>query len=368
MRAVVILALALVAAAAGRADAYPQWQLSRDVTCTSCHLAPDGGGLLNENGLETAEAVGFSDHDAAFVYGKAGAPGWLTLGGDLRGASGVVQARDTIPAAFPMQAEVGASARKGGFSLHAVGGLRSPSDSASVLHVLWSREHYLMWQQKPGEGTGVFLRAGRLMPTFGLRLAEHVVYTQRFGGRPLYYEAYGVAAAYIDPKFEIHATGFIQDPIASAAEHGHGGALYAEARLGEHAAVGIEGKYSKSDDQTRAFGGVTAKLYVPAADVTFLGEAQLIRQHIDDGDYKTKQVVAFVMASRPLPHNLLLDIGLGHFTQDTRVKGLYRDALDTNVHWFYDSHIELLLTTRIEHLGGGSPMGGWALAQLHVRL
>ena len=35
----------------GTAHAYPQFQMSRDQTCTGCHLSPSGGGLLNENGL-----------------------------------------------------------------------------------------------------------------------------------------------------------------------------------------------------------------------------------------------------------------------------------------------------------------------------
>ncbi len=368
MKAAVLAAAAAVVALAGRADAYPQWQLSRDVTCTSCHLSPDGGGLLNENGLATAQAIAWKSYEPAFVYGKLDVPDWLVLGGDVRGAAGVIRARDTIAAGYPMQAELAATAMHGGFSLHAIGGLRRPQEGGSPVHVAWSREHYAMWQQEPGGTSGLYVRAGRLLPTFGLRLAEHVVYTQRFGGRPLYYEAYALAISFVESIFEVHATAFTHDAIASAAEHGDGAALYTEMRIGTHAALGLEGKVSISDEQTRSFGGVVGKLYVPSADVTLLGEAQLIRQHIDAGDFETNQIAAYLLASRPLPHNLLLDVGIGHFTQDTRVDGLYRDCVDANVHWFADSHTELLLTTRVERLGGGDPMGGYALAQLHYRL
>lgn len=356
-----------VVLAAGRADAYPQWQLSRDVTCTSCHIAPDGGGLLNENGLETASAIGWQEHDPAFLHGAIETPRWLVLGGDARIATGLVVARDAGAALFPMQAELSATAlHDSGFSLHAtLGGRRPPADSP--IQALWSREHYVMWQSKPGEGSGVFVRAGRLMPTFGLRLAEHIVYTQRYGGRPLFYEAYALALGIVDPRFELHATAFASDRWSVTPEHGDGGAVYAEARIGTHAAVGVSAKYSASDDQTRSFGGVTGKLYLPAADVTLLGEAQLIRQHIDVGDFKTNQVAAYVLASRPLPSSLQLDVGVGHFVQDVRVDNLYRSCLDANLHWYQSSHIEWLLTTRLEHLGGG-PTGGYALAQLHYRL
>ena len=83
MRLVIAL---LVLCAVGRADAYPQWQLSRDTTCASCHIAPDGGGLLNEAGLEIATAVAWKDHDPSFMYGSVPTPGWLVLGGDVRAA------------------------------------------------------------------------------------------------------------------------------------------------------------------------------------------------------------------------------------------------------------------------------------------
>jgi hypothetical protein len=302
------------------------------------------------------------------MYGTLGIPDWLTLGGDVRGAAGVVSARDTAGAAFPMQADVAANAHTGAFSIQALAGFRRPAEGGNPLHVLWSREHYAMWQQRPHEGRGLYVRAGRLMPTFGLRLAEHVVYTQRYGARQLFHEAYAVAVSQVEPNYEIHATGFVHDPFTNAAEHGDGGALYAESRFNPHAAAGLGFKYSRDDDQSRSYGALTAKLYLPAADLMLLGEAQLIRQHIDVGGFNTTQVAAYVMASRPLPASLQLDVGIGHFKQDIRVDGLYRDCLDVNLHWFFDAHIEVLLTTRAEKLGGGGPTGGYALAQLHYRL
>jgi hypothetical protein len=363
-----LLVLLVVLAVARRADAYPQFQLSRDVTCTSCHIAPDGGGLLNENGMVTAETIAWKDHDPAFMYGMP-TPDWLQLGGDVRGAGGFVDPGVASAAFYPMQAELAARVASHGFSAYAVGGLRRPNEDAGAVHVLWSREHYLMWQQRD-DGQGLFVRAGRLMPTYGLRLAEHVVYTQRFGGRPLYYEAYALAASYVKPAYEVHATGFVHDPIASSPEHGDGGALYAEARIGTRAAIGVEGKYSAGDDETHTFAGATGKLYLAGLDVLLLGEAEWIRQHVTAGAGDTRDgIAAYVMASRPLPYGLLLDVGVGHYTQDTRVQGLYRDAIDANVHWFMTSHIEWLLTTRLELLDGGSgPNGGFVLAQLHYRL
>ena len=81
---VVILALALVGTASRHAAAYPQYQLSRDQTCTGCHLSPAGGGLLTENGYSVAETQAQLTDSSAFMYGLFKLPGWLAVGGDLR--------------------------------------------------------------------------------------------------------------------------------------------------------------------------------------------------------------------------------------------------------------------------------------------
>jgi hypothetical protein len=174
----------------------------------------------------------------------------------------------------------------------------------------------------------------------------------------------------VNKAFEVHATGFIHDPIATVAEHGDGAALYAEARIGEHAAIGIEGKHSVADETTTSYGGLTGKLYLPGPDLQFQAEGEVIRKDITAGDGDIAiQLAGYLMASKPLSKGFMLDIGVGHFTQDTRVKGLYRDAIDANLHWFMTSHVEWLLTTRVELLdGAGGPNGGYALAQLHYRL
>jgi hypothetical protein len=168
----------------------------------------------------------------------------------------------------------------------------------------------------------------------------------------------------------VHATGFTKDPVWHSPENANGGALYVEARIGEHAAVGAEGKYAKGDEEQRMYGGLTAKAYLPGPELLLLAEGELIQQKILAGAGDTaNRIAAYAMASRALPRNTLLDIGIGHYTQDTRVKGLYRDCLDANVHWFFDSHAEFLVTTRLELTDGGSGRkGGYALAQLHFRL
>ena len=365
--AVTFLITALITLCARNAWAYPQWQLSHDVTCTGCHLSPGGGGLLNENGLAVSEAESWKPGNSAVFNGKWEPPKWLTLGGDLRGAAGAVDNGAMGGAGYPMQAEVYASAGAKGFTFNATGGVRRPLDGGNAAHVVWSREHYLMWQQKPGTNEGLYVRAGRFMPVFGLRLAEHVAYTQRFGGSPLYGEAYGAAAEYVTSRFEVHATGFVHDPISTEVEHGDGGAFYGEVRIGRNAALGGEAKYASDDDTNRTYLGVTGKVYVPSANLLVLAEGQLVQQKLVVSDRSYNQLLGYIMASRPIKQAWLLDAGIGHYTQDTKVKGNYRDCVDVNLHWFTTSHIEFLATSRLEIVNSG-PNGGYLLAQLHYRL
>ena len=99
MRALVI---AVVLAVAGTAHAYPQFQLSHDQTCSGCHISPAGGGLLNENGLQTAETLSQFGTAPEFMYGKVKLPDYLLIGGDLRGAYGFLQAPQRYIVGFPM--------------------------------------------------------------------------------------------------------------------------------------------------------------------------------------------------------------------------------------------------------------------------
>ena len=76
------------------------------------------------------------------------------------------------------------------------------------------------------------------------------------------------------------------------------------------------------------------------------------------------------MGSLTLTNFLLLDIGLGHYDSNIRIKDLDRDGVDMNLHYFLDSHLELVLNTRLEMFGFGNsgPSGGYAMLQLHYRL
>jgi hypothetical protein len=376
---VVHLALAAVAAAClgalgGTAHAYPQFQMSRDQTCNGCHISPAGGGLLNENGLATAESISQWGTAPEFFYGKIPLPSRLLLGGDVRGASGYVQSPEKMLASFPMQIELYGHLTIGaGFSLYAGFGSRAAQFGNESVTRVWSREHYLMWSQNPGESSGLFVRAGRFMPVFGQRLVEHPTYTRKWGGTPLYADTYGLAVEYIHPKFEVHATGFVDENtrlhVIDAPEHSDGAALLAEYRLSETLSVGAEGMYTHSADDEKFRVGLLAKKYMAGPDILLQLEGQFMNQLIEPRG-APKQIITYLQASKWLDPAFMIDLGLGYFNQNVQIAALHRECLDLNFHWFMTSHVEAIFTGRFETLAFGSagPNAGYALAQLHYRM
>ena len=363
-------ALLIVLAFAGSASAYPQFQLVRDQTCSGCHLSPAGGGLLSENGLTNAESLSQWGTAPEFFYRKVPLPSWLALGGDLRGAGGffVSNKDDRAPVVFPMQAEIYAAATFGAFSLHVTAGARDPQYQNETATLFASREHWVQWQQKPGEGEGWFVRVGRFMPVYGLRFVEHPYYDRRYGGTPLYGETYAAAVEYVDPTWEVHATGFIHDPILpDSVERGNGGTVYGEVRVAPQTSLGAEAKLDITPDDKTTYAGVVAKQAF-GDKLLIQGDVQFVHHKIDAGGVEN-QLVSTVVGSYFIGP-ILIDLGLNVFHENLAYKLLDQEALDLNAHWFATSHLEVLLTNRFQMLafGADGESSGYTLVQLHYRL
>jgi hypothetical protein len=388
--ALVVVALAALVSVA---EAYPQYQMVRDKTCTGCHISPAGGGLLNENGLAQAESLSQWGTKPDFFYGKLGTPKWLTLGGDVRGAGLYLDygtSGDTAFYAFPMQAEIYSNWKLGGgISINANLTFRPDEDTNEAATIVMSREHYLMYRSKPDENNGLYVRAGRFMPVFGLRYAEHVTYVRRFGGTQLFSDTYGISVSHVTPKHEVHVTAFTEDPTIDPVEHANGAAVYGEYRVTDKVSLGLEGMYKsftngefilsdKLDSEMREFRiGVTNKVVLPgdllvATEIQFVNQLVGKSQRTEDSRVggAPKGIVGNVIVSKMLGNFLLLDVGLGHFDSNLRIKHLDRDCIDINFHWFMTSHLELVLNGRFEMLafGAGGESGSYTMLQAHYRL
>jgi hypothetical protein len=365
--AITIIMLALVLGNR-RAVAYPQFQLSKDQTCNSCHLSPAGGGLLSENGLSVAETNATHDVVPEAAHGALVGPNWLEVSAELRGAAGMVDDRGAHADAFPMQADAEAAVTGHGFTVFAILGAQE-GNGGDALSYVESRQHWVMWQSNPGSTSGLYIRIGRFMPVYTLRFVEHTIYTQRYGQAPLYGEAYGAAVEYVTGGWEAHVTAFVHDPIQYSAENGDGVAIYTEARPTKSFSVGLEGRYAHSDLDARLAGGATAKLWIAPGNVLVEAESQVIHQTFDTGGSRD-QLVNYLMGSWFFHPGWMLDVGLGEFDEDTNVPRVDLECIDANLHWFATSHWELLFTGRIQSiaLGAGGPNSGYALLQFHYRL
>ena len=363
-----VVVVAFLALAGGRANAYPQFQLTHDTTCSGCHISPAGGGLLSENGMNTAEAMSALGNNPEFMYGAIDTPDWLAIGGDLRGIFGYAQAPQRYILGLPMQADLYVNGTKGNFSVQVTLGMRPRQEDNAALTTVWAREHYVMWQQEPGAREGLFARAGHFMPVFGLRYVEHPLYVRRYGGTPLFSETYGIGASYIGGKFEAHLSGFVKNPILDPVRHSNGGALYAEVRPDDKTSIGIGGMTEfETADRYKHRGTLTVKRAL-TSELLLAGEFQFVNPHVTDYGYS--QIVSNLMVSWLGPKGLMIDAGWGHYDENIRIKDLDRDCIDVNVHFFATSHIELLLVNRLElmALGKGGPTGAYSFAQLHYRL
>jgi hypothetical protein len=373
-RAILVIAVVLAWLGAD-AHAYPQFQLSRDQMCTSCHLSPAGGNLLNENGLAVAESSSQFGHAPEFFYGKIPTPKWLTLGGDLRGAAGYLQTPTKSLVGIPMQIEGYGSAVFGHYTIHANVGARASTVGNEAATYVWAREHYLMWQSNVGDTEGLYVRVGRFMPVYGLRLAEHPTYVRRYGGTQLYAETYGVHAAFVSQRIEAHVTAFIKDPLIDVVDHSSGGMLYGEFRPNEKAAIAVEGMVKHTADDIKFGGGLVAKRFLSGSKLQLQAELQYVSQVIsksglNKAEGNPLQLIGYFLASYMPKDWLMVDVGLGHYDSNIRTRNLDRDCLDLNIHWFFDSHVELMFTNRYEMLafGNGGPSAAYSLMQLHYRL
>jgi hypothetical protein len=367
-----LAASATVAAVAGDAHAYPQFQVGKEQACAACHITPSGGGLLDGMGPVTAEDDATFGGNPAFLHGAVDLPEWLFLGGDVRGAAGYSNNGDGKPAAFPMQVEAYGAFRSGKITGYLTLGAAVPNEEEPI-NTLLLREHWVMYRTSENADPGFYVRAGRFMPVYGLRQAEHPIYTRRYGGTPLYGETYGVTFGYLSPGFEVHASAFMRDRLRSdfALEKGDGGAVYAEKRVTETASVGVEWRFAKSEEEWRAQGGFTGKLWLAGIKTQLSAEAQIVHQKFEvAGSSARNQLVGYLFASWQGKKGFMVDLGIGHYDEDLSIEKLDRDCVDLNIHWFALSHLELVLMNRFQlvGLGDGGDNSYFSLLQAHYRL
>ena len=340
--------------------AYPQFQLSADGAqrCNQCHFSPSGGTLINGYGRSQTGDTLAAGGNGGLLHGKLTLPEWLALGGDLRGAfvaSDVGETEGPQVALFPMQGDVYLHAGGGGVSFNATVGLRGSArgDRASYPERTTSREHYLLWQS--GNGEGAYVRAGRFLLPYGLRLVEHVTYVRRFLGQNLLEEPYAFSGGYIKNDWELHVSAFTPFPIAPVGQRGSGGVVYYENRLSDSAILGGQARVSIAGEQRTFQGGLVGKYFLEKPKLLTMGELDVVRQQFPKvpGGAGRNQLVSYLGVFWMPLGGYFGGLAWERYDEDLAVRDVARDSFSVQAHWWPVAHLELLLYGRAQFNGGG---------------
>ncbi len=196
-----VASLVAIAGLASPAAAEPIF-LSRQYTrCTNCHYSPTGGGLLTPYGRSlTREELSTTGRghgvppgpgqtgsgEESFLWGALGnALGPVNVGIDLRPGHldvrfpGGKDSRNLL-----MNAEFVAAYRIKQWTLYGELGRQPLTDGTRVD----SWEHWVSYRSEKGLG----IRAGRFLPAYGVRFADHTAFNRRPLGLDTFDQIYGV--------------------------------------------------------------------------------------------------------------------------------------------------------------------------------
>ena len=181
-----VLAAVGVALAVSPAGAEPMFLSRQYARCTACHYSPTGGGLLTPYGRSlTREELSTMGRGHA----KSSAPGqtgeeaflWGVLGRGLGGINAGIDLRPAhLDVRFPggkmtrnfvMNADVMAAYQVKEWTVYGELG-RQPLSSGTRVD---SWEHWVRYQSQKGLG----LRAGRFLPAYGIRFADHTAFNRQ---------------------------------------------------------------------------------------------------------------------------------------------------------------------------------------------
>ena len=199
--AVLVFAVTLVAVP-HRANAEPTFLSRQYPRCTTCHYSPTGGGLLTPYGRSLSreeismlgrqsaaevEAADPATAEEAFLGGVLGDRlGPLQLGLDMRPSHLAlsVGGRDLPDRNFFMNADLLAAYQQGGWTFYGEIG-RQPRNGD------WAIDSYEHWVGYQSEG-GLGVRAGRFLPAYGVRFADHTSFNRSVLELTQYDQVYGV--------------------------------------------------------------------------------------------------------------------------------------------------------------------------------
>jgi hypothetical protein len=292
----VLLAMACLTLCARVGGAEPMFLSRQYVRCASCHYSPTGGGLLTPYGRSlsgkelsiTGRTVTQSNtqsddvagREEAFLFGAlGGALGPLQLGVDLRPAR--------LHVSFPggsagqniwMDADLLAAYEAGAWTLYGEVG-RQPTGFGKI-------DSYEYWVAHQSSG-GISIRAGRFLPAYGVRFADHTAFNRRVLGFDVYDQVYGVEIGRTTDRNLIQVT--ISPGRADSILHDDGNRAFTtsgrlEVDLSSRTSIVASGLFRDASSlQSRQGAGGFALGFAPNAHVSLWTEGNVLMQQGANG-------------------------------------------------------------------------------------
>ena len=199
--------------------AYPGMQRLGYFNCTSCHISPSGGGVLNEYGRELSGEVlsAWSQKEEPkaenkFLYGSLAnyvSKKW-NFGGDIRGLSTYVDnSLFKEKRFFLMQADGESAYQIGNFTFDLELGYVDSDEIQSL-------RHYIMYQLDDLNA----LRVGKFKNNFGINTDEHQLTTKSSLGFGAETETYNIEYSRLSDSTALFITGIFGAPESEVSKRG----------------------------------------------------------------------------------------------------------------------------------------------------
>lgn len=348
-----LIVVGALAALTSVAEAYPQFQLSTgNARCSACHIAPAGGGLINDYGRsESSDTISQFGGEGAFLYGAYQEPDWLKLGVDLRSMTMVRRTGDENDVAiFPMQGDTYAAFPLGDVTLYAAVGPRAQvRRRGGFLSRFGAREYWAMWRRGP---TGWYARLGRFMAPFGVRSQDHTLYVRRYLGFHAWEETHTASVGHVGALGELHVSAFTPVPslLVGAGPGERGATAYYERRLlDDRAVLAGQARVGLGRAARRTTVGALGKLWWERPGVLFQAELDVTTEDfVARGSPTRAGWTGYASASWFPRQGWLVTAAFERHDPDVSVANLWRDAYTIALQWFPAAHWELMLEGKAE--------------------
>ncbi|MFM8313175.1 MAG: hypothetical protein ACKOA8_02710, partial [Deltaproteobacteria bacterium] len=178
-RALNILFLIISTTTGNFALGFPEMIRHGYPNCITCHVSPNGGGLITPYGRALSQEVlstWATENESAFLWSTVELPDWINAGGDFR----AVQTRLDTPSYRSgkwviMQADAEVAFSNGEFTVLSKIGKSHDSDPPKFIDHFMSRRHYVIYHPKEE----IYFRAGKFQKAFGINLPDHIVSTKQ---------------------------------------------------------------------------------------------------------------------------------------------------------------------------------------------